>query len=106
MKNENTYYVTDGSDSLEVLKNGVEIESNGETGDNHQSIVITCDLDSNDWIILTTNGDDLVIGWIDDDGNIEVSEEVTLEWFESFDSLRGNVKEWLRGLVDATRTND
>lgn len=57
----------------------IELTDNGDRGGAHSSILLchaTPTMDGTGlWLIVTTNGDDLLLGWIDDDLSIEFVED-------------------------------
>lgn len=83
-----TYQVHRNGTSIEVSRIGrIELADNGLRGDARQTILLAIGQDCTPYIILTTNGDDSAVAWIDEDGEIEMVDGVEANWFNSFSAL-------------------
>jgi len=66
---------------------------NGETGDNYVALYAAPDAKGDEWVYLETNGGPVVVGGIDDDGEIVLCDAAE-EWIGADDNA------WLRELLE------
>lgn len=92
-----SYQVHCNGTSLQVSRIGrIQLADNGLQGDARQTILLAIGQDCTPYIILTTNGDDSAVAWIDEDGEIEMVDNVSADWFESFDAIGSQEpSEWI-----------
>jgi len=85
---KDTTYLVEG---IRISRVGrIELTDNGERGDAHSSILLchaTPTMDGTGlWLIITTNGDDMLLGWLNDDLSIEFLDDAE-DRIASFDGL-------------------
>lgn len=78
----------------------IELADNIKLHDANMSIQLAHGDDDSVYLVLCTNGDDTAIGWIDDDGDIEIAPEVEEDWFDDFPGRDDYdyAKEWLEAI--------
>lgn len=93
----NTYAINcNGSDLIVNRVPSCELADNGEEADARQTIRLHVCTGGDVWVVLTTNGDDNAIGWLDG-GVVEFNDNVDDNWFASFGY--GCTREWVSELV-------
>ncbi len=66
---------------------------NGKSADACMLCMIAPEVDGrNEWVYLTTNGDPVMVGCIDQDGELEMSDDAK-EWIDNEDM------DWLRDII-------
>lgn len=90
-----THYISNGSGHVEVYSEYArELDDNGLQDDDHCTLMIAPQVNAKcELLYMTTNGDDVLIGWFDDDGRYEQSDSVA-EWIDAPDC------DWLREAID------
>lgn len=98
-----TYYAHCNGSGVELHCIGrIELADNGKLGDQRQTVELTPGTDGTLYLVLTSNGDDSVIGWLDG-MDVTLADDVVDAWLESFGRGDGPITDWLEELLGDIR---
>lgn len=93
---KHTYWIYCNGAAVEISAIGrIELCDNGQSADAHQSVLLAHGMAGDIYFVLTSNGDDSCLGWLDECGDIEVAGDVEPSWLRGCGLQGDDVAAWL-----------